>query len=73
MAKCVGVKSRPKELTPKHYDRKNTREKMHEKCTRENVLEKKMHDRNNEPEDSNFLQRPDYKIRHCTCVSKSHV
>ena len=41
MAKCVGVKSRPKELTPKHYDRKNTREKMHEKCTKENVLERK--------------------------------
>ena len=40
MAKCVGVKSRPKELTPKHYDRKNTREKMHEKCTRENVLKR---------------------------------
>ena len=32
MAKCVGVKSRPKELTPLVYDRKNV-EKMHGKCT----------------------------------------
>ena len=64
MAKCVGVKSRPKELTPKHYDRKNTRENARQKtCTKEYVLEReKMHERNNEPElisyrDSNFLSQ----------------
>ena len=51
MAKCVGVKSRPKELTPKHYDRKNTREKMHDRkrARKKTWLREKMHDRKMNP------------------------